>query len=182
MAPRAAYDEHLDVLIGLISYLALTPKKSRTPPNLAADLSLDQQEVRAAFENFPGLFRRSKRTSSEGEHFYTLQARFALREADDDDPALPSLRADILQALLEFVAQRAQAEQTARQFQAQAEQTAQQFHAQAEQTSQHFYAQAEQASRHFEASLRQARLTNVITLAVAVLAGLSAVYAALVGG
>src|SRR3954454_5582319 len=39
MAPRASYNEHLDVLVALVSYLALTTRKSRTAGNLAEDLS-----------------------------------------------------------------------------------------------------------------------------------------------
>lgn len=109
------YSEHLDVMTALVTYLALTARKSRTPRYLAADLSLPEDDVRAVFETFPGLFRESARTDSAGQHFYTLHARYALRaddDADDDGAELPGVRAEILKVLLDYIAQRAQSEQS----------------------------------------------------------------------
>jgi hypothetical protein len=88
--------------------------KSRTAPGIAADLSLSAIEVRAPFEAFPGVFRRSKNTDSDGNSFYTIYARYALRGYDaaseGEEPELPPVRPEILAVLLEFITQAARGE------------------------------------------------------------------------
>ena len=115
---REPYTTHLDTLIALITHLSLTAMESRTPPWVAKDLSLDLEEVRATFDAFPGIFRRSPKRSREGnEHYYTVHARYALRRrgAADEEP-LPELRPEIMKALLDLVSQRAAAEAEERRF------------------------------------------------------------------
>ena len=118
---RPRYVDHLDTLIALATYLALTPKTSRTCRGLAIDLSLPEDEVRSALTGFPGVFRKSRNLSSEGEPFYTLHARYALRIADADAEAqdLAELRSDLLSALLQFASQQAAQESATDQFQRQ---------------------------------------------------------------
>jgi hypothetical protein len=122
---KPRYSDHLDVLVALATYLALTPKTSRTIPWLAKDLSLPEAAVRTALEGFPGIFRRSRRPSSVGEHFYTLHARFALRstDADSETQALVELRSDLLSTVLQFVTQQAAQESSFEQFKHQQLQT-----------------------------------------------------------
>lgn len=106
----ALYTGHLDTVLALTTYLALTPKKSRTAGNLADDLSLPRDDVRSAFEAFPSLFRKSIRPSPNGEPYYTLTARYALRGSEDDNGPDPELHVDILKILLDLVSQRVEAE------------------------------------------------------------------------
>ncbi len=94
--------------MALVPYLALTSRRSRTPTNLAKDLSLHSEDVVRVFDTFPGLFR-SARTSETGEHFYRLYARFALRDADDHE-AMAMVGPELLRSLLDFISQRAAAE------------------------------------------------------------------------
>jgi len=103
------YSSNLDILTALITQLAVNPYWSRTLPALSADLSLPESEVKAALENFSGLFRATFR---EGKRWYSLHARAALRKEDE----APELRADILKALLEYVLKRADTEISAAQF------------------------------------------------------------------
>lgn len=109
MSDSKRYTDHLDVLLALVTYLALTSKRSRTPGNLARDLALPPDAVASSFENFPGLFRKSQNVSGEGEHFYTLHARFALRGTEEDVPG-PAMGTDLLRSLLDFISQRSQDE------------------------------------------------------------------------
>ena len=114
MSQLARYSEHREVLTALVSYLALTQQKSRTPTGLANDLGFGTDEVQAALHGFPGLFRRSrnpsKRSDRAGEHFYTLHVRFATRkvEAEREDASdEPPLASGYLEALLNIISSRA---------------------------------------------------------------------------
>jgi|HubBroStandDraft_2_1064218.scaffolds.fasta_scaffold368765_1 hypothetical protein len=112
----ARYTGHLDTVLALTTYLALTPKRSRTAANLADDLSLPRDDVRSAFEAFPSLFRKSRRPSPGGQPYYTLTARYALRGSEDEDGPDPELQVDVLKILLDLVSQRAEAEAAQIQF------------------------------------------------------------------
>jgi hypothetical protein len=154
MEEPGPYTAHLDTLIALITHLSLTANESRTPPWIAADLALDLGEVRATFGAFPGIFRRSQRRSREnGEYFYTVHARYALRRkgAVDDEP-LPEMRPEIMKALLDLVSQRAAAEAEERRFALELAHTS-----------------------------RNARIAALAACAAAVLAAVAAVIAAVVG-
>ncbi len=99
------YTENIDVLMALVTHLALTRRKSRTPANLASDLGFGGSDVERVLNGFPSLFRRSKNTSKEtGEHFYTLHHRFALRTQEGgDDPAREPLSDAQLGTLVSFI-------------------------------------------------------------------------------
>lgn len=118
---KPRYSDHLDTLIALATYLALTPKISRTSPGLAADLSLPEIDVRSTLNGFPGVFRRSRNPSSEGESYYTLHARYALRktEVEADLQNVAELRSDLLSTLLQFASHQAAQESSVDQFQRQ---------------------------------------------------------------
>lgn len=119
--PKPRYSDHLDTLIALATYLALTPKISRTSPGPANDLSLPEEDVRTTLNNFPGVFRRSRNLSSEREPFYTLHARYALRKSESPGAGqdLAELRSDQLSTLLQFASQQAAQESSYDQFQRQ---------------------------------------------------------------
>ncbi|HEX8223726.1 MAG TPA: hypothetical protein VF605_07920 [Allosphingosinicella sp.] len=75
------YSEHVDYLVASVIYLATQRGWwARTPSAMAGELSLDGTKLRAVFEGFPGIFRKSKRAGSNGEHFFSLQARYAQRD------------------------------------------------------------------------------------------------------
>ena len=114
------YSENLDTLIALVTNLAMTRFKARTPSKLAKRLSLDESEVLLVLENFKGLFRRSRRKKSKsGEYYYTLQLRYARRwleensenEGEDDPEPQEPLEAEYLATLLNFVTSQADHEQ-----------------------------------------------------------------------
>lgn len=118
MSADSRYSDHMETLIALTTYLALTPSKSRTAKNVAMDLSLPEDEVRATLDGFPGTFRRSVNRSDAGEHFYTLHARYAMRAHDDaqDASAQAELRGEMLTTLLQFISHRAAQEGSMYQF------------------------------------------------------------------
>ena len=90
MTAAGPYPKHLDTLIALVTYLALSVRKSRTAPGMATALSLDEDEVRTTLTTFTGISRRSTSASEKGELYFTLHARYALRAVDaDEQDALP---------------------------------------------------------------------------------------------
>jgi hypothetical protein len=110
-----SYSQHVDTLTALVTYLALTPEKSRTVGGLARDLGIPPAEVQEAFDACPAVFR--KKQNSDGTWFYTLHARYALRPYDAaEDTELPPVRPEVLAVLLEFVTQRARDELEADRF------------------------------------------------------------------
>ena len=75
---------------------------------LARELSLDEKKLQRIFDGFPGIFRKSQRFAPHGQHYYSLQARYAQREGKDtSDPDeisfIDRLDADRLGMLLDFV-------------------------------------------------------------------------------
>lgn len=114
------YSEQIDYLVSSVVYLGTHSYYwARSPSNMAKELSLDETRLRNVFESFPGLYRKSKRTSSSGEHYYALQARYAQREsADTSDPEevsyIEPLSTERLRLIIEFVQQSAEAERSGR--------------------------------------------------------------------
>jgi hypothetical protein len=104
------YGDNIDYLFSSIIYLGThTFWWARSPRAMAAELQLDEEKLRAVFDGFPGLFRKSVRTNPEtGQHFYALQARYAQRKGGDvKDPEQESyiepLNPEKLQVLIDFV-------------------------------------------------------------------------------
>lgn len=120
MREALSYSEHTELLTALVSYLALTRHKSRTPTGIARDLGLSEAEVVKVLDGFPGLFRKSKNTatrgSRKGQHFYTLHVRYAIRDiddADEDDPEpREALPADYVVALFDVIGNRSSEERS----------------------------------------------------------------------
>ena len=135
------YYTHLDILLALITYMALTRWRSRSPNGLARDLGLDEAKIVTGLDSFPGLFRKSTElhpTAAGPQPSYTLHARYARRRPMGVDPVseVPAgsknlaalsdaeftqdgtgeeLDADTLRALLDFVSAQARAERESRQ-------------------------------------------------------------------
>jgi hypothetical protein len=132
-----SYSRHLDNLLALITYLALTRWRSRSPNGLSRDLGLDETAITTTLNGFPGLFRKSRSmypTDAGPQSSYTLHARYAQRRpraADQSTNVFPAttenlaslsdpestqdgtgeeLNADMLRALLDFVTEQARAE------------------------------------------------------------------------
>jgi hypothetical protein len=105
------YSPHVDLLVASIVYLGTQSYYwGRTPKGLAEELGLNADKLLEVFEGFPGLYRRTKRTADNGQHYYSLQARHAQREGGEmDDPDgdqdIPPLAMDKLELLIRFVLQ-----------------------------------------------------------------------------
>ena len=104
------YTDYFDPLVALVTHLSATDRRSRTIPRLARDLAFPEADVRKVLEGFRGLFRRSSKTSKEGEYFYTVHLRYARRpsprgaqpqEGDDEEPG--PLDSSEISALLQLI-------------------------------------------------------------------------------
>ena len=114
------YSDHIDYLVSSLVYLSSHSYYwARSPTNMATELSLDAERLRKVFDGFPGLYRRSVRTSSSGEHYYAVQARYAQREGGDiGDPEqisyIAPLPTERLKLIIDFVVHSAEAERASR--------------------------------------------------------------------
>lgn len=103
----AKYSDHIDYLIASIIYLASQRGWwARTPKMLASELSLDENRLTAAFDGFPGIFRKSAKPSETGQHFYSLQARYALRDdyqGDETRVDIPTVPIETTRLIYDFV-------------------------------------------------------------------------------
>ena len=110
------YSENIEYLTASVIYLATQRGWwARTPAALAAELSLDHAKLAQVFDGFPGIFRKSTRPSSTGEHFYSLQARYAQRteygEREEQTDILP-LETDKIRLIYDFILRSADDERT----------------------------------------------------------------------
>ncbi len=118
MKTETPYSDNLDVLVALVTYLAMTDYKSNTPPYLANNLSLDVNKVRNTLQTFDGLFRESKEPADNGEKYFTLHLRYALRWTQEAEKEVDTLSAkeplgkEYLDTLLNFIARMVEQEQT----------------------------------------------------------------------
>ncbi len=112
------YKDNVDYLVSSIMYLGSHSWYwARSPSNLAAELSMDQNKLEGVFNGFPGIFRKSRRMAPSGQHYYALQARYAQRKGGDtEDPEevsyIEPLTVDKLKMLTDFVLQSAESERT----------------------------------------------------------------------
>ncbi|GAG70467.1 unnamed protein product, partial [marine sediment metagenome] len=112
MSKNVKYSDHLETIVALVTHLAMTRHKSRTPTILSSDLSLDHSEVSLVLNSFKGLFRESIKTTKQKdsgyvEHYYWLQLRYArwwLEEQQmfDEDNQAP-LEPEYIGMLLSFI-------------------------------------------------------------------------------
>lgn len=110
------YSEYSETILALVTNLAMTKYKSRTPKVLAKDLALKHPEVAYVLKTFKGLFRESKGKSKYGENYYWLQLRYARwwlednENQDDPEPKEP-LEAEYLNTLLTYISGMVEQEQ-----------------------------------------------------------------------
>jgi hypothetical protein len=111
------YSDSIDYLFATIMYLGThTYWWARSPKAMAAELQLDEKKLQEVFDGFSGIFRKSERMSPEtGQHFYSLQARYAQRDGGDvSDPDQQSyirpLGPDHLKVIIDFVLKMAEQE------------------------------------------------------------------------
>ena len=103
------YCDNIDYLTSSIIYVGTDEYYwARTPVALAAELSLDEGRLKTVFDGFPGLFRKSARVGSNGQHFYSLQARYSQRKGGDtrDPDQISEIRpidTEKVKLLLDFV-------------------------------------------------------------------------------
>ena len=114
---KKSYSKHSETILALVTHLAMTQHKSRTPKILAEDLALDYSEVVYVLKTFKGLFRESKGKSKYDENYYWLQLRYARWWLEGDDfprtakPKEP-LESDYLNTLLTYITNMIEQEQT----------------------------------------------------------------------
>lgn len=112
------YSEHIEYLTASVIYLATQRGWwARTPAALAAELSLEHDKLIRVFEAFPGIFRKSASPSESGEHFYSLQARYAqLTDYDKEEREadIPPLDTDKIRLIYDFVLKAADDERAGR--------------------------------------------------------------------
>jgi len=112
------YSDNIEYLTASVIYLATqTGWWARTPAALAAELSLDHAKLKMVFEAFPGIFRKSMRPSNTGEHYFSLQARYAQRTdygQAEEVTDIPPLGTDHIRLIYDFILKAADDERAAK--------------------------------------------------------------------
>ncbi|WP_152984075.1 MULTISPECIES: hypothetical protein [Stenotrophomonas] len=112
---RNRYYHDLDMLVALISNLAVGEYSQRTPNGLSRDLSIDEDALVKVLDNYKSLFRKAKNPKPGGKQApYSLHLRYALQYVEGEDPSVkkPPLPTEHVTALLEFVAEMARQERS----------------------------------------------------------------------
>jgi hypothetical protein len=100
------YAKNYEVLMALVTHLAVGKWPSRQPKGIAKDLSIDADSIRSVLKTFKGLFRESQGVSRDhGEPFYSLHLRYA-RVGGEAEEERPALNPDDLFSLLKFVSEK----------------------------------------------------------------------------
>ena len=174
------YSESQDCLTALVSHLALTAYKSRTPPYIADNISIPEEDVRRVLDGFPGIFRKSKTTSSANEHFYTLQIRYALRGKQYDDKTGEDVGTPLeighVISLLEFIAGQAHQEQDVSVADSQLQQTKELTQKELQLTKKSMEQQLSVAN----AQITHGKNAAILSFAASVLAAIAAIVAAII--
>jgi hypothetical protein len=102
------YAKNYEILLAVVTHLAVNKWPSRQPKGIAKDLSIDDVDtVRSVLKTFKGLFRESKGKSRDhGEPLYSLHLRFARVGGSESDEERPPLDTQDLFSLLKFVSER----------------------------------------------------------------------------
>jgi hypothetical protein len=112
------YSEQIDYLQAAVVYLATQPRFwGRRATHLARELSLDEARVRRVLEGFPGIFRRSPEAGKDGEYYYALQARYALRQdftRKEYRSLIPPLPPEMIKLIYDFILKSADDERSRR--------------------------------------------------------------------
>jgi hypothetical protein len=111
------YAKNYEILMAVVTHLAVNKWPSRQPKGIAKDLSIDDVDsIRSVLKAFKGLFRESKGISRDhGEPLYSLHLRHARVGGDQSDEERPALEPQDLFSLLRFVSEKStqQSQQTA---------------------------------------------------------------------
>lgn len=105
---RPDYAKHYEILIALVTHLAVHKWAMRQPKGIADDLSIyDVDAVRHVLQTFKGLFRESDGKSKDhGDHFYSLHLRHARGSIGPSQEDRPGLDTDDLFSLLKLISER----------------------------------------------------------------------------
>ncbi|UPJ96397.1 hypothetical protein IVB07_02160 [Bradyrhizobium sp. 172] len=104
MRERPDYAKNHEVLMAVVTHLAVGKWPSRQPRGIANDLSISIESVRSVVTTFKGLFRESKKRSRDhGDPLYSLHLRYARVGDADSDEERPPLDTQDLFSLLKFV-------------------------------------------------------------------------------
>src|SRR3954471_1173926 len=105
--PQPNYNRNYETLMALVTHLGAGKWPMRQPKGIAKDLSIDESEIRAVLQEFKGLFRQSVKASKDhGDHFYSLQLRYARQPSDENEIERAPLEAEYLFPLLEFISKK----------------------------------------------------------------------------
>ena len=107
MQRRPDYANNYEILVAVVTHLAVGRWPSRQPKGIAKDLSIDDVDsIRSVLKTFKGLFRESKGVSKDhGEPLYSLHLRHA-RSGDESNEERPALDPQDLFSLLKFVSEK----------------------------------------------------------------------------
>ncbi|UAA39153.1 hypothetical protein KIH87_01955 [Paraneptunicella aestuarii] len=188
------YSDHVDVLLALVTNLAMTDKASLTPRRLAKYLNLEEQEVCTVLDGFPGLFRKSRvkeKNPPEGkvaQHFYTLQIRYSRRylelNGDDDDPnPQEPLSAELFNSLVRFISEQVNLEhendRLTKELSAAHERFSKQLAEQEKSLKASIDAQNNMLKTKLESDNVTLKVQSRVSIAVALIAAVAAVFAAI---
>ncbi|WP_143274082.1 hypothetical protein [Bradyrhizobium canariense] len=103
------YARNFEVLVAVITHLAVNKWPARQPKGIAKDLSIeDVNSVRTVLKAFKGLFRESRGVSKDhGEPLYSLHLRHARFAVADSDQERPPLDPQDMFSLLRLVSEKA---------------------------------------------------------------------------
>ncbi|MBR0955690.1 hypothetical protein [Bradyrhizobium canariense] len=103
------YAKNYEVLVAVITHLAVNKWPARQPKGIAKDLSIeDVDSVRSVLKAFKGLFRESRGVSKDhGEPLYSLHLRHARFAVADSDQERPPLDPPDMFSLLRLVSEKA---------------------------------------------------------------------------
>lgn len=103
------YTKNYEVLMAVITHLAVNKWPARQPKGIAKDLSIeDVDSVRAVLKAFKGLFRESKGVSKDhGEPLYSLHLRHSRFVVADAEQERPPLDPEDMFSLLRLVSEKA---------------------------------------------------------------------------
>ncbi|WP_315773193.1 MULTISPECIES: hypothetical protein [unclassified Bradyrhizobium] len=110
---RPDYAANYEILMAVVTHLAVNKWPARQPKGIAKDLSIENVDaVRGVLRTFKGLFRESRGVSRDhGEPLYSLHLRHSRFVVTDEEQERPPLNTEDLFALLRLVSEKA-AQQT----------------------------------------------------------------------
>jgi hypothetical protein len=106
------YKKDYDMLMALISNLALAEATSRTIPGLARSTGYSEAQISAILAKYKGIFVQVPYYGERKDNpYFTLHMRYASRKGNQEDDRLP-LKPEYTNTLLTFIAERVKQEET----------------------------------------------------------------------